>query len=139
MTGRWAVIQLSPESEGVNADVLVATLRGWYSADVRVTEGYALVRHAEARRLNAEHRFVDGPMRLAGGALYTLSDLEVARLTRGRPVRRGLVVRILTGPYRGLTGRIEKVKAEEVSVRVVLRSVQPLVTVPRDKVEHAAE
>jgi transcription antitermination factor NusG len=124
---KWVVMRLV--EDGHDVEKLTHVLRAWFGVEVHIFEGYALVSN-ESQRLHRLPRQVDRAMRLPNGALLQISDAEKKRLMRGHPIQRGELVTIEEGPFRGMQGRIVSVREHQVSVRVRLRSVRPIVTVP---------
>ncbi|MBX3198256.1 MAG: KOW motif-containing protein [Labilithrix sp.] len=133
----WAVLQLSAEADDLEGDDVGRLLARWFDAEVRIVEGYALVRQPRATRLAIEHqRLVERLLRLANGDVVVLSDAEVRRLTRGR-FRRGASVQILSGPLEGMTGRVTSAHGDRLEVRVTLRSTHVLVPLTASQVAYA--
>lgn len=135
----WAVLQLSSEADELASDEVCRALSRWFDAEVHVVEGYALVRRPRSTRLAFEHhRLVERLLRLTSGDVVVLSDAEVRKLIRSR-YRRGVSVRILSGPLEGMTGRVASAYGERLEVRVTLRSTRVLVPLSASQVTRAAK
>lgn len=129
---KWQLFRIS-ENSACSSAQLVARLSAWFGTDVRLFEGYALVR-TDMRRTDTPPD-LEGPVMMSGRPVE-VSGKEVERLLQGLPVRRGETIRIKTGDFRGLRARVEHVSTKSVSVRVRLRSIQPLLILPREGVAY---
>lgn len=170
MTEDWVIVELNPRGEGEDPDLLVQSIQQVIrGADVFVPalisqvaeekvvkylwEGYVFVRrtHTDSTYFKLEGtRYVQKVLTQPGPGrdrrMATISSTEVDKLRSqikvetDQGIRVSDEVKVTSGPYKGISGRVieEILEDDSVQVFIKLRSKETIVTLPRSFLKFVA-